>query len=102
MPVIPIPSTHAANTATVNETALKWRFVMFFDKQLFHSWPWILVGAFGFATLFAAAALMVELHFAGVFRFTRDVAGFWVSAFVGYVAVAILIQNTDSPPDDGR
>ena len=64
-----------------------------FDEPLFRSWPRLFGGAALFALLFATAALMVEVLFEGSARLTSGVVGFGIAAFVGFVAVALLVRR---------
>ncbi len=67
-----------------------------FDEWAFQSWSLVLVGAALFAVLFGVLALLVEVHFAGMFRITHSVGAFMLAAFAGYVAVASYIRRSVS------
>lgn len=73
-----------------------------FEGDLFRSWSDVLVGAALFASMFMLAALMIEMHVMGTFRFTGGVAAFGAAAFSGYIFVARLICRVDSAAEEVR
>jgi hypothetical protein len=78
-------------------------------RQMFGSRPFrepalILAGATVFALLFEAVSLLVDFVATGELYFTLNSLWFFVSAFLGYVLVALLIRRADArgPASPGR
>lgn len=71
-----------------------------FNERAFGTWPLVLTGATFFAALFTLIALMAEGLFDGTFRFSRSVVGFGLTAFAGYVFVAMLLRHDPSASQD--
>ena len=67
--------------------------MLMFDSQAFQSWSHIIVGAFVFALLFAAAVAMGEALFEGSIRVSRAVVGLGGGAFLGYIGVAVIVRH---------
>ena len=66
-----------------------------FDSDAFSSWIYIVVGAGVFATLFGVMTAMGEALFDGYFGPTRASLALAAGAFLGYVAVAMLVRYED-------
>ncbi len=64
-----------------------------FDVGLFDSWLSILTGAVCFALLFTMVGVMSDLLFDGVMRLSSLTLGLTALAFVGYLAIALLIRD---------
>ena len=64
-----------------------------FNTHVFKSWPTILAGAFLFACLFALLGGMSELVLDGTMYISRKVMSLGLLAFVGYVAVALMLRT---------
>ena len=69
-----------------------------FGARAFQSWLHILVGALGYAGLFALIALMSDRLFEGTFEPTRRAWVLGAAAFIGYVVTALLIR--EAPRED--
>ena len=63
-----------------------------FDSQAFRSWPSILIGAGVFAGLFGLMVAMGEALFDGSLSPSSLSLGIAISAFVGYLGVALLLR----------
>lgn len=64
-----------------------------FGDGPFRRLPLVFIGAIIFASLFEAVWLLTEYVTSGVFSLTRTSLLFFFVAFVGYVAVALLIRR---------
>lgn len=71
-----------------------------FNERAFGTWPLVLTGAALFAALFTLVALMAEGLFEGTVRLNRSIVGFGLTAFAGYVFVAMLLRHDQSRSQD--
>jgi hypothetical protein len=67
-----------------------------FDARAFQSWPLVLAGAVVFASLFAGLGLMTEVVFDGRAHLTRATVGLGGGAFLGYLAIALVIRRENA------
>ena len=67
-----------------------------FDERAFQTWPLVILGGLCFGGLFAVLSMMTDLLFDGTFAMSRSAMSFGIVAFIGYLAVSLLIRRSDS------